>query len=191
MANPRQRQKQRTSRGKLTKRTGDSKKRVNIKGSAIIAAHWDKKQTLSQNYKRLGLVANPNINPSSGGVEKLYPDAPKAELTDDNGLKANEAIIRRDADGNVTEVIYSTINEAAESAGPEKTDVVKELEQRATEAKITPREASNAEVIWLQKIVEKYGQDYTRAARDKKLNPMQQTAANIKKRVQKALQIES
>lgn len=186
MANPRQRQKQRTSRSKLTKRTGDKLKKVQIKGSAIIAANWDKKQTLQQNYKRLGLVANPNINPSSGGVEKLYPEAPKVERVDERGLKANEAIIKRDEQGNVTEIIYSSVSDKVEVGTREKTETVKALEQRALEGKHTPREASIGETEWLKRITEKYGDDYARAARDKKLNPMQQTAANIKKRVRKA-----
>ncbi|CCG82988.1 Ribosome biogenesis protein Nop16 [Taphrina deformans PYCC 5710] len=186
MANPRQRQKQRTSRGKLTKRTGDKLKKVNIKGNAIIAANWDKTQTLQQNYKRLGLVSNPNINASSGGVEKLYPDAPKAVEVDGNGLKANEAIIKRDADGNVAEIIYSSVAAKPESALPETTDVVKALEQRALEEKLTPREASQGELEWLRRIIAKHGGNYEKAARDFKLNPMQQTAANIKKRAIKA-----
>lgn len=170
----------------MTRRTGDRLKKVNIQGSAIIAANWDKTQTLHQNYKRLGLVANPNINPSSGGTEKLYPDAPKPVEVDDNGLKANEAIIKRDDAGNVIDIIYSTVSETPASTEAEKTDVIKALEQRATEAKHTPREASEGEVGWLRRIVDKYGNDYSKAARDKKLNPMQQTAANIKKRAIKA-----
>lgn len=186
MANPRQRHKQRTSRGKLTRRTGDKLKKVQIRGSAIIAANWDKKQTLQQNYKRLGLVTNPNINPSSGGVEKLYPETPKTESVDQHGLKANEAIIKRDAQGNVTDIIYSTVNDTPDTVMLEKTETVKALEQRASMCKQVPREASDGEADWLRRITEKYGDDYTRAARDRKLNPMQQTAANIKKRISKA-----
>lgn len=187
MANPRQRQKQRTSRTKLTRKTGDKLKKVQIKGSAIIAANWDKKQTLQQNYKRLGLVSNPNINPSSGGVEKLYPDAPKDEQSDANGLKANEAIIKRDESGKVIEIVYSTVASAQEQDAVSKTEVVKALEQRATEVKQTPREASNGELEWLRRIKEKYGDDYTKAAKDRRVNPMQQTVGNIKKRAQKAM----
>lgn len=186
MANPRQRQKQRTSRSKLTKRTGDKLKKVHIAGSAIVAAHWDKKQTLQQNYKRLGLVTNPNVNPSSGGTEKLYPESPKPEKVDEHGLKANEAIIKRDASGNVVDIIYSAVRDASEENTTEPTEVIKELEQRASEARHTPREASAGELAWLKLIKNKYGDDYARAARDKKVNPMQQTPADIKKRMQKA-----
>jgi nucleolar protein 16 len=37
----------------------------------------------------------------------------------------------------------------------------------------------------LERLVNKYGEDYGRMSRDLKLNPMQQTAADIKKRVKK------
>lgn len=192
MANPRQRQKQRTSRTRLTKRTGDRLKKVSITGNAIIAANWDKKQTLQQNYKRLGLVSNPNINASSGGTEKLYPAPKKAEeKVDEHGLRANEAIIERDAEGNVVNVIYSNVSttaaqDTADDERTESTSVVKALEQRALEGKFTPREASQGEIEWLKRITTKHGDNFERAARDKKVNPMQQTAAQILKRALKA-----
>ncbi|KFY06322.1 hypothetical protein V491_08708, partial [Pseudogymnoascus sp. VKM F-3775] len=43
-------------------------KRVNPLGNAIIAANWDSKQTLTQNYNRLGLASR--LNAATGGTEK-------------------------------------------------------------------------------------------------------------------------
>ncbi|BFZ58146.1 Nucleolar protein 16 [Savitreella phatthalungensis] len=226
MANPRQRRKARSSAGKLTRRTADKLKRVNIAGNPVMAAHWDKHKTLRQNYKALGLVADPNHH-VAGGVEKLYPDekvdsedelaaggGDDEEEEDEQGLKANEAIIRRDADGNVVEVVYSKLakqkvrhqgdegededeDEDARSddsfmreetpegdAGATKSEVVRALEERAARGEATrPRQASEGERAWLEKLTSKYGDDYKRAARDRKLNPMQQTSSDIARRV--------
>lgn len=47
------------------------------------------------------------------------------------------------------------------------------------------RTQSKRETEWLQRLVDKYGDDTKAMARDRKLNPMQQTEADISKRIQK------
>jgi nucleolar protein 16 len=86
-------------------------------------------------------------------------------------------------------------NEDAEWNGfamvPERPDeaqnpVIRELEEAALNgAKKAPRGQSQREQEWVERLVSKYGEDYAKMARDRKLNPMQQTAADIKKRVTK------
>ena len=183
MANPRQRHKQRTSRSKLTRRTGDKLKKVQIKGSAIIAANWDKTKTLQQNYKRLGLVSNPNHNPTSGGVEKLYPLEKIDEPVDERGLKVDEAIIKRDDAGKVIDIIYSTASK--NTTEQKETAVVKALEKRAQEGATVKRTVAPGELEWIKAVIKKYGDNYERAARDRRINPMQQTAADIRRRVER------
>src|SRR4051794_16783581 len=60
------------------------KKALNPSGNQLIAQNWDKKATLSQNYRRLGLVAKlghatggtgePRDSPLGGGVKKSKKD---------------------------------------------------------------------------------------------------------------------
>lgn len=64
--------------------------------------------------------------------------------------------------------------------------VIRELEEAAMNgARKAPRGQSQREQEWVERLVNKYGEDYAKMARDRKLNPMQQTAADIKKRVAK------
>jgi len=41
------------------------------------------------------------------------------------------------------------------------------------------RKQSEREREWIERLVAKYGEDYQRMARDMRLNPMQQTAADL------------
>jgi len=62
--------------------------------------------------------------------------------------------------------------------------VIRQLEAAARNGvRKAPRGQSQREAEWLEALVEKYGDDYDKMVRDKKLNPMQQTAADIRKRV--------
>lgn len=48
-----------------------------------------------------------------------------------------------------------------------------------------PRQQSKREAEWIQRLVEVHGQDYAAMFRDRKLNSMQQSQGDIKRRVQK------
>jgi nucleolar protein 16 len=208
------------------------KKALNPSGSAIIAKNWDKKATLSQNYKRLGLVAK--LGHTAGGVE---PDAaavssapitkPTKKSRGDDPLAItaiqsqvySEARVERDpVTGKITRIISSSSSTAfnplndplakfdrdsdAESDEEEEAEewdgfeedkgkVVHELERMAK----VPREKrvrhqSEREMEWLQRLRERHGDDFQAMARDLKSNPMQQTAADIRKRFKKAGLIE-
>lgn len=67
-----------------------------------------------------------------------------------------------------------------------ETDVVKSLiaEARAPVVK-KPRHQSEREEEWLTRLVQSHGDDYQAMARDHRLNPMQQTAADIRRRIGK------
>ena len=67
-----------------------------------------------------------------------------------------------------------------------ETDVVRTLIQEARNpAEKKPRYQSAREREWLRSLVDRYGDDTAAMARDRKLNPMQQTAADISRRLKK------
>ncbi|EFX02475.1 cell division protein [Grosmannia clavigera kw1407] len=74
-SNIRQKRKARSSRA-VVRQSNSRKRPLNPTGNAIVAQNWDKKQTLSQNYRRLGLM-NRLHNPA-GGVERLGTDVEAA-----------------------------------------------------------------------------------------------------------------
>ncbi len=66
------------------------------------------------------------------------------------------------------------------------TEVLGKLENLASSGvRTTPRKQSQREQEWIQKLVEKYNDDYGKMFRDVKLNPMQQSEGDIKRRVLK------
>lgn len=76
--------------------------------------------------------------------------------------------------------------EGFEGFDEEKTEIVRQLEEQASmEAEKKPRKQSDREKEWIERLVGKHGENYERMARDMRLNPMQQTANDIKGRVEK------
>lgn len=187
-------------------------------GNSLVAKNWNKKETLSQNYRRLGLTAK--LGKATGGVDPATKiSAPNSGAQDPLAVTPNSGAgsafrsvkVERDADGKIVRVLRKdnplndplndieseddedeegTINEQEESAGADKkgadgeTKVVDLLEaeaSRPTEAH--KRHQSQQEREWLARLVARHGDDTAAMARDLKLNPMQQTAANIGKKL--------
>lgn len=68
-----------------------------------------------------------------------------------------------------------------------KPEVLRALEREASRpVEKAVRHQSERELEWLQRLVARHGQDTAAMARDMKLNPMQQTAADIRRRLRKA-----
>lgn len=68
----------------------------------------------------------------------------------------------------------------------EENEIVKQLEQQASMgAPPAERKQSDGEREWIERLVAKHGEDFEKMARDRRLNPMQQTPADIKRRVKK------
>lgn len=66
--------------------------------------------------------------------------------------------------------------------------IVQQLERQADtegQAPKKPRHQSKREEEWITRLVERYGDDYQAMARDRKLNPMQQTAGDLRRRISK------
>ena len=137
------------------------------------------------------------MNGVTGGIEVKDED----ELMDNEqksleelaeSLTAEQGIIQRDDAGNIINVIVGKVKSKEELAEimerdvapvKAKTDVVRALEAQAANILKTERYQSEGELVWAAKLVEKYGDDYGKMFRDRKLNPNQQTPAQIKKKI--------
>lgn len=73
------------------------------------------------------------------------------------------------------------------TAGKSENPIIRQLEELAASSgkKKAPRKQSEREVEWVERLVNKYGDDYGKMNRDMKLNPMQQSEGDIKRRVKK------
>ncbi|KAL8852187.1 MAG: hypothetical protein Q9221_002897 [Calogaya cf. arnoldii] len=92
-------------------------KKLNLKANPIVATNWNKSQTLSQNYRRLGLVSK--LNPRAGGIELsasniVAPGARKEDLKDSLAIQNVNSVtlvpgtarIVRDEKGSVVKVVH-------------------------------------------------------------------------------------
>ena len=62
--------------------------------------------------------------------------------------------------------------------------IVPELEESARhQVKKRPRQQSQREQEWIKLLVDRYGEDYRAMVRDRKLNPMQQSEGDLRRRV--------
>ena len=186
----------------------------------IKQCYRDRKQTLSQNFKRLGLTSK--LNNVTGGIEKGQDEPTIPEMgykrsllipagTAAKELKPQEIQVERDANtGHILRVLRSAgLDEIASSKTnplnaplndisddfdvPKRPDsegaVIGALETLAAEeaerlAKTKrPRQQSQREEAWVQALVEKHGQNIPAMARDRKLNVMQQSEGDIRRRV--------
>ncbi|TVY62806.1 Nucleolar protein, partial [Lachnellula suecica] len=89
-------------------------KRINPLGNPIIAANWNQNETLTQNYRRLGLTSR--LNTATGGIEKLKagagPSSTSSRLAISNAVPKQftptEARVERDPEtGKITRVIHA------------------------------------------------------------------------------------
>ncbi|KAI1485156.1 ribosome biogenesis protein Nop16 [Biscogniauxia mediterranea] len=219
------------SSGRLTKHL------LNPLGNSIVARNWNKKETTTQNYRRLGLVSR--LRAPTGGVEPVLSSlsSPSSSLTTPKssrrpakptdpfaidpgtGAVVREARVERDASGRIVRILDeisssssskkhsrpnplndplvaldsdSSEEEAEEwggiddNDGTKKNDIVRQLEAEAARpVEKRPRAQSAREVEWLRRLVGRHGADTRAMARDRRLNPMQQTEADIARRIRK------
>ncbi|RIA96622.1 ribosome biogenesis protein Nop16 [Glomus cerebriforme] len=196
MARPRKRRKIRNPSLKVSRKNANKHfKKFSIKGNSIVAANWDKKATLRQNYQRMGLMTS--LNGVSGGVEKLYPNEDQDIDIEEikKTLGPEEGIIERDEKGNVINVVIGRSREEEEEEVfdtkidpiPAKTDIVKALEAQAMNAYKYEVHQPEGEKRFIEELIQKYGDDYDAMFRDMRLNIYQHTAAQLKKKCQKYL----
>ncbi|KAI4120271.1 MAG: hypothetical protein LQ338_007042 [Usnochroma carphineum] len=233
-----QKKKNRSSVPKATQKP--KSKKLNLTANPVVAANWKKNETLSQNYRRLGLVSR--LNSRSGGVEKralsstdgadndslaianknlttLVPGTARIErdpktgaivrVVEDDGGDARgrrRGTREREWKGRVLrDVLDDGASEEEEDgdvgrrvglqhdlpltvgAGQigEGVGVIPELMAQAAAGGVRkrPRKQSKREEEWVERLVERYGDDVGRMARDRRLNPMQQSEGDIARRV--------
>jgi nucleolar protein 16 len=217
------------NRSSIPKKRQNPKSKKKILQNPIIAANWNQKETLSQNYRRLGLTAR--LNHATGGTEKTIK---LLGLNDGTSSRADAAVdstanrlnivskppekaepgevqVERDPEtGRILRVLEDPsqsrdnplndpLNELDESDGEEwngfamvgetgRSDnpVIRQLEEAARNGvRKAPRAQSQREEEWIERLVAKYGDDYGRMVRDRKLNPMQQSEGDLKRRIAK------
>ncbi|PHH83301.1 hypothetical protein CDD82_2271 [Ophiocordyceps australis] len=187
---------------------------LNPRGNTLIAKAWDKKETLTQNYQRLGLVSR--LRGATGGTEKKLSSSSSSgaassardALTITPAVQAvvSEARVEFGPDGRIARVIdgarTNPLNDmlcalesddttdeewggiAEAQTGAATTDTVRQLVEMSHNA--APKRVhvpSTGERQWLQRLIDRHGDDTTAMARDMRLNPMQQTAADIARRI--------
>jgi nucleolar protein 16 len=234
-----QKRKSRSSIPRVSQKPKSKKRHL---ANPIVAANWNKRETLAQNYRRLGLVSK--LNKTAGGVQRA-PTAGGAETVageaerDDvlrvgqrgrivdaarKGVEAGEVRVERDEQGRIVRVVEDEdedreregvgrkrarknplndpLNELEDSEAEEmdtfahvpkdmgnESAIVREMEEMAKHGqRKAPRKQSQREQEWIERLIEKHGDDYAAMFKDARLNPMQQSEGDIKKRVRKYLQ---
>ncbi|KAL4943440.1 nucleolar protein 16 [Aspergillus oleicola] len=232
MGNIRQTKKNRSSAPKQKpKRQGvlkSGKKKINVLGNQIIADNWNRKETLTQNYRRLGLMHR--LNAPSGGSEKRKTangleeigdslhikgsvDAQKSSAVKDVKVERDPEtgkiirVIRPEDDeveiagrkvrasnplndplNDIAEVDIDVLSQGQGQGKKPASHIVQQLESQAdAEGSVPkkPRHQSTRETEWIERLVERHGDNYAAMARDRKLNPMQQTVGELRRRINK------
>ncbi|KAF7713739.1 Uncharacterized protein PECH_008176 [Penicillium ucsense] len=205
-------------------RLKNGNKKINVLGNQIIAQNWDRDLTLTQNYKRLGLLHK--LNAPTGGKERIPGRNDLEEKSNSlhiNGsavdaathIDVGETKVERDPEtGKILRVIHDV--DEIEVAGKKRpranplndplndlsdnedvaikampaSKVVQQLERQADlegvgEKAKKPRHQSTREGEWISRLIEKHGDNLSAMARDRKLNPMQQSEGDIRRRINK------
>ncbi|WVO13040.1 nucleolar protein 16 [Cryptococcus depauperatus] len=175
MANPRQRNKAKSSR--TSKPSLNSKRRMHqklrkappLKGPEVLQDKWDKKKTVFQNYAALGLLPKipiPQAASSSRSQRVALPSIPLDAQPEEGAPKVGFGRIIRDEEGNVVDIIIdedpkvagaaaSDIDEDVEARVEAKTEVVRQLEALAATSVPVQRHSSTSERTWLGNLVSK------------------------------------
>ena len=168
----------------------------------------DHSLTLSQNYRRLGLSSK--LNAYTGGTEPnpkptTTGNRRKDSLSIPTSHKASELrtsevkVTRNPKTGAIISVqrekserenpLSDPLNEFSDLEDEEVVEgsnrgIVPELEEQAKYSRPKrPRMQSQREREWIERLVERWGDDWTGMVRDRKLNPQQQTEGDLKRRV--------
>lgn len=127
-------------------------------------------------------------DPATGRILRVIPSEAESRRQTKRRRLDDPLNSESDPDSDWEEVPRSTSTDAM---GRPSTSVIAELEAQAEEeaAQLArtrrPRQQSKREEEWIARLVQRYGSDFAAMARDKRLNPMQQTKGDIARRVRK------
>lgn len=132
----------------------------------------------SGNVIRIDLPESEEIQHCAQNTE--LPEADVDEKTMDDWVGCLNKIQRHD-----------TTDARVSSPSTRGTHPVVVLEKLSASGRILPRHSSCGERSYLARLIQKYGDDYERMARDRRLNPEQKTVGELKRAVGKAGGVES
>lgn len=168
----------------------------------------DQSLTLSQNYRLLGLSSK--LNAYTGGTEAKTKSTTTESRRKDtlsiptsqkaSEMRTSEVKVTRDPKtGAIISVQHEKserenplgdpLNELSDSEDEEVVEggargIVSKLEEQARYSKPKrPRMQSQREREWIERLVERWGDDWGGMVRDRRLNPQQQSEGDLKKRV--------
>jgi nucleolar protein 16 len=139
--------------------------------------------------------------PKSRKTTKLTPTETKVERDPQTGRilriirsdgESEDATARKRKSNPLNDPLENLSDQEETSAmSTRPSDIVAELEAQAEEEaailarKKRPRQQSKREEEWIARLVGKYGDDIRAMARDVKLNPMQQSEGDLRRRLKK------
>lgn len=129
---------------------------------------WDETMTPANNLNRLGLQSNVNaITKHSVSQPVLNQDSP----TDGH---------------NDVDMVSQSVSQRVDTESTAAVEARRRLEQHAAlPERGTKRIVRPGERSALQKLVDRYGDDWTKMSRDRKLNYLQWTPSQLKKKIQR------
>ncbi|KAJ5925505.1 hypothetical protein N7454_008144 [Penicillium verhagenii] len=120
-------------------------------------------------------------DPETGKILRVIRDDEQIEVAGRSHRAANPL---NDPLNDIEDTVLDFKNSAS------GTDVVKKLERQANSEGVAekakkPRHLSAREIEWVSRLVEKHGEDLMAMVRDRKLNPMQQSVGDLRRRIDK------
>eukprot|EP00730_Choanoeca_flexa_P018596 TRINITY_DN9049_c0_g2_i4.p1 TRINITY_DN9049_c0_g2~~TRINITY_DN9049_c0_g2_i4.p1 ORF type:complete len:218 (+),score=25.52 TRINITY_DN9049_c0_g2_i4:51-704(+) len=178
-SNPRQKRKLRAGHTKRQSKKQARKKQQHKRESKVqvvnplIAKQWDKKKTLNENFRALGLILDPN-NDVAGD---------KSRFTTRGGGVTNSEKPKS----------ISTVVQGIDDPKAAPSDCLAPMRSYAELERIAAERAdktykvfcSRGEVIFIQECIRKYGMDFVKMAKDIKLNTYQHTPKQLENKVKK------
>lgn len=124
-------------------------------------------------------------DPETGRILRVISGDDEVEIAGRKHKRANP--LNDPLNDLAVDVDFAAVGQAQ---GKDTSAVVRQLEIQAAKEDSAvlnkkPRHTSTREGEWIEKLVQKHGDDYAAMARDRKLNPMQQTVGDIKRRIRK------
>ncbi|KAJ3033135.1 Nucleolar protein 16 [Rhizophlyctis rosea] len=215
MARPRQRRKTKMPSLKVSRRQKNPYDVSFATAHPVIQKNWDKKLTLRQNYRAMGLL--PMLNGVAGGTdtgnmergleekelekarqevewrvigeegeERGAGEEEEQEEEEEYGIEGKLEVDERVLRlGSKVSLRHLPSTTALPAPPPTATSIIALLEAEAASAVKLQRKASEQEARVLLDLVRKHGLEYDRMARDLKLNRYQLTTGQLRKKFEK------